>query len=202
MTSAPIPIDYRMRKRLWINASLWLASNERPTIASSIQNLGYAERVPLELEEEIVNLSYDPSVKRRRDWRLMECSAHSELWILGLYEVLRTIKQTGTPRFDPLGPLFHKLELLRMPIAKHEMADARQEGKRVKGQGTPIVHYPTHFWNVETGHSGWNVFDRATGGSLFLFRTPLADEFLTLAAIEPETPPPFPIGGPLGIDED
>ena len=72
-----------------------------------------------------------------------------------------------------------------MPIAKHEMADAEAEGKRIKGQ-VPVVHYPTHFWNPETGHSGWNVFDRATGDSLFLFRTPLADEFLALAAIEPE----------------
>ena len=198
MTTAAIPIDYRTRKRLWINASLWLA-RERPTVASSIQNLGYAERILLELEAEIANLASDQSMKRRRDWRLMECSAHSELWILGLYEVLRTLKQTGTPQFDPLGPLFHKLELLRMPIAKHEMPDARHEGKRVKGQGT-VVHYPTHFWNPETGHSGWKVFDRATGDSLLLFRTPLADEFLALAAIEPEFPPPFPIGGPLGID--
>jgi hypothetical protein len=171
LTTAAIPIDSRMRKRLWINASLWLASNERPTIASSIQNLGYAERVLLELEAEI-NLASDPSMKTRRNSRLMECSAHSELWILELYEVLRTLKQTGMPRLDPLGPLFHKLELLRMPIAKHEMADPRQEGKRVKGQGTPSPI------------------------------TPLADEFLALAAIEPETPPPFPIGGPLGIDED
>ena len=200
MTTAAISIDYRKRKRLWINASLRLGSNERPTVASSIQNLGYAERILLELEAEIANLASDHSMKRRRDWLLMECSAHSELWILGLYEVLRTLKETGTPRFDPLRSLFHKLELLRMPIAKHEMADARHEGKRVKGRGT-VIHYPTHFWNQETGHSGWNVFDRATEESLFLFRTPLADEFLALAAIEPEFPPPFPIGGPLGIDE-
>jgi hypothetical protein len=200
MIAAAIPIGYRKRKRLWINASLWLASNERPTVASSIQNLGYAERILLELEAEIANLASDHSMKRRRDCALSECSAHSELWILGLYEVLRTLKQTETPRFEPLRPLFHKLELLRMPIAKHEVADARREGKRVKGQGA-VVHYPTHFWNTETGHSGWNVFDQNTGGSLFLFRTPLADEFLAAAAKEPEFPPPFPIGGPLGIDE-
>jgi hypothetical protein len=159
MTTAAIPIDYQKRKRLWINASLWLASNERPTIASSIQNLGYAERILLGLEAEIANLASDQSIKRRRDRGLMECSAHSELWILGLYEVLRTLKETETPRFDPLRPLFHKLELLRMPIAKHE-------AKRVKGQGT-VVHYPTHFWNSETGHSGWNVFDPATGAACF-----------------------------------
>jgi hypothetical protein len=38
---------------------------------------------------------------------------------------------------------------------------------------------------METGQPGWNVFDPATAESLFLFRTPLADEFLALAAVEP-----------------
>ena len=80
-----------------------------------------------------------------------------------------------------------------MPLAKHEL--------NVKGQGT-VVHYPTHFWNTETGRCGWEVFDQATEESLLLCRTSLADEFLALAAVEPEFPPPFPIGGPLGIDED
>lgn len=193
-TAVAIPSDYRRRKHLWINASLWLFSNERPTVASSIQHLGYAERILLELEAEIARLASDQLMKNRRDRLLMECSAHSELWIFGLYEVLRTIKETGTPRFDPLRPLFQKLEWLRMPIAKHEL-------KRVKGKDT-VVHYPTHFWNLETGHSGWTVFDPNTGKSSLLFRTPLADEFLALAAIEPKSPPPLPIGGPLGIDED
>jgi hypothetical protein len=139
--SVTIPSDYRERKRLWINASLWLFSNERPTVTSSIQNLGCAERILL-----------------------------------------------------TLGPLFEKLEWLRIPVAKHEL-------KRVKRKDT-VVHYPTHFWNAETGHAGWTIFNPATGASSLLFRTPLADEFLALAAKEPELPLPFAIGGPLGIDED
>jgi hypothetical protein len=189
-----IPSDYRRRKRLWINASLWLSSSKRPTVATSIQNLGYAERFLLELEAGMASMASDQSMKKRRDWLLMECSAHSELWMLGLYEVLRTIRQTRTPRFEPLCPLFQKLERLRMPIAKHEL-------KRAKGKDA-IVHYPTHLWNPSSGRSGWAVFDPNTGKSEVLFRTACAYEFLAIAAIEPEVPPPFAIGGPLGINED
>lgn len=169
-------------------------NDERPTVVSSVQNLGYAERILLELETKIAQLAQDQSMKNRCDRLLMECSAHSELWILGLYEVLRTIRETDIPRFGPLQPLFQKLEWLRMPIAKHEL-------KKVKGKDTS-VYYPTHFWNPETGHSGWSTFDPNTGKSLLLFRTPLADEFLAIASKEPECPPPFPIGGPLGAEDD
>jgi hypothetical protein len=45
---------------------------------------------------------------------------------------------------------------------------------------TTVVHYPTHFWNPETGHVGWTVFHPDTGANSLLFRTPLADEFLAL----------------------
>lgn len=115
MTTAAIPIDYRKRKRLWINASLCLVSNERPTVASSIQNLGYAERILLELEAEIANLASDQSMKRRRDCRLMECSAHSELWILGLYEVLRTLRETRRPDLILFAPCSISLSYCECP---------------------------------------------------------------------------------------
>jgi hypothetical protein len=39
---------------------------------------------------------------------------------------------------------------------------------------TTVVHYPTHFWNPETGHVGWTVFHPDTGANSLLFRTPLA----------------------------
>ena len=95
MTAPTGPIDYRSRKHLWIDASLWLSCSERPTVAFSIQNLGFAERVLLELEADLARLASDPSMKRNRDRVLMECSAHSELWGLGLYEALRTIREAA-----------------------------------------------------------------------------------------------------------
>ena len=71
-----VPIDYHRRKRLWINSSLWLGVNELFFAALSIQNLGYAERVLLEMEE-FLRGPENQSASKERDFMQMECSAHS-----------------------------------------------------------------------------------------------------------------------------
>jgi hypothetical protein len=115
------------------------------------------------------------------------------LWVFGLYEVLRIVREAGAPQFAPLTPLFEKLEALRMPLAKHE-------AKKLKGSAPS--HYPTSCWDIENGHVGWSVYDPRLGAMRILARTPLANEFLAIAAVEPDSLPPFPIGGPLGEFED
>ena len=119
--------------------------------------------------------------------------AHSALWVLGLYEAVRIVKESESPKFEGLKPLFSKLEIVRMPLAKNE-------AKRVKGtQATS--HYPTGTWSPETGKVGWIVGDPRSGESCVLSRTDLANEFLSVAAVEPESPFPFPIGGPIGEND-
>lgn len=190
----PIPPDYGSRKRLWVNSSVWLNTAERPYASLSVQTLGYAERILLEMEERLAVTAGIPALKKRRDHTLMECSAHSVLWIFGLYEVLRTIKEAGVPQFSSLAVLFRKLEILRMPLAKHEV-------KKIKGQSSPS-HYPTGCQDVVTGQVGWIIYDPHIGESKIMSRTSLADEFLSIAAVEPDFPYLFPIGGPLGEDDD
>jgi hypothetical protein len=188
-----VPIEYKKRKRLWINSSLWLGVNELFFVALSIQNLGYAERALLEMEERLRTSFNAQAPRKERDFLHMECAAHSSLWVLGLYEVLRVLKQSETPKFEPLRDLFSKLEILRMPLAKHEV-------KHIKGNAH-VQHYPTGAWEVETGRAGWSFHDPHSNKFRVLTRTGLADEFLSIAAVEPEFPPLFPIGGPLGIDD-
>jgi hypothetical protein len=53
---------------------------------------------------------------------------------------------------------------------------------------------------IETGQVGWIIHDPDVGGNVILSRTSFADEFLSIAAVEPQFPHPFPIGGPLGED--
>jgi hypothetical protein len=125
------------------------------------------------------------AIDRNKLWRLP--------WVFGLYEVLRVIKESETPKFQPLRDLFLKLEVLRMPLAKHEV-------KHVKGD-PHLSHYPTGAWEMETGRAGWIFHDPHSKKTRILTRTGLADEFLSIAAIEPEFPPPVPIGGPLGADD-
>jgi hypothetical protein len=193
ISHSSVPIEYQKRKRLWINSSLWLGVNELFYAALSIQNLGYAERALLEMEARLRTPAHDHAPRKERDFMRMECSAHSSLWVFGLYEVLRVIKQSGTPKCDPLQEPFSKLEILRMPLAKHEV-------KHVKGNAQ-LSHYPTGAWEIETGRTGWIFHDPHSNKSRILTRTGLANEFLSIAAIEPKFPPSFPIGGPLGIDD-
>jgi hypothetical protein len=149
--------------------------------------------MPLDMEAKLAVLAKDSHAKKERDLVLSECSAHSVLWVFGLYEVLRTIREAETPQIAPLTPLFQKLEALRMPLAKHE-------AKNFKGSAPS--HYQTSCWDIENGHVGWSVYDPRLGETQILCRTPLANEFLAIAAVEPEYLPPFPIGGPPGEFED
>jgi hypothetical protein len=185
-----IPLAFSQRKRLWVYSSLWLTHVDCPYASLSVQTLGYAERLLLEMEGKLAALATDTKAKKERDLLLSECSAHSVLWVFGLYEILRTVRESGASQFAGLGPLFKKLEILRMPLAKHE-------AKNVKGS-TPPPHYPTGCWEVDTGQVGWQVFNPRIGAMEVLSRTPLANEFLSVAAVPPEHMPPFPIGGPLG----
>lgn len=125
---------------------------------------------------------------KSRDLLLSECSAHSVLWVFGLYEVLRTIRASRAPQFSPLLSVFQKLEALRMPLAKHEAKSHH---------GAAPSHYPTSCWDVDSGQVGWSFYDPRLGDMRTLTRTSLADEFLRIAAVKPEHLPPFPIGGPL-----
>jgi hypothetical protein len=142
-----------------------------------VQTLGYAERLLLDMEARLAALARDVKGKKERDRLLSECSAHSVLWVFGLYEILRTVRESGAPQFAVLEPVFRKLEVLRMPLAKHE-------AKNTKGT-TPPPHYPTGCWDVDTGQVGWQVFNPRTGSMEVLSRTPLANEFLLVAAGRP-----------------
>jgi hypothetical protein len=165
-----IPPEFSRRKRLWIYSSLWLTHVGCPYASLSVQTLGYAERLLLEMEAKLAALAHDLGGKKERDLLLAECSAHSVLWVFGLYEILRTVRESGAPQFAVLEPVFRKLEVLRMPLAKHET-------KNVKGS-TPPPHYPTGCWDVDTGQVGWQVFNPRSGSMDVLSRTPLANEFL------------------------
>jgi hypothetical protein len=146
------------------------------------------------MEIRLASSARDQTPRKDRDQLLSECSAHSVLWIFGLYEVLRVVKEAKTSRFEGLRELFGKLENLRMPLAKHEV-------KRIKGKGVPSAHSPTGAWDPNNGRVGWIVIDPVSNASYALTRTDLANEFLSVAAVEPEFPPALPLGGTLGMDD-
>jgi hypothetical protein len=100
-----IPPEFSRRKRLWIYSSLWLTHVDCPYASLSVQTLGYAERLLLEMEAKLAALAHDVGGKKERDLLLAECSAHSVLWVFGLYEILRTVRESGAPQFAVLEPV-------------------------------------------------------------------------------------------------
>lgn len=160
----------------------------------AVQGLGYAERMLLDMEQKLAEMTASNERSNVRDRLLLECSSHSVLWIFGLYEVVRVIREAETHHIETLRGLFSRLEVLRMPLAKHEV-------KRAARKESPSPHYPTSAWDPRTGRVGWITVDQLGRASRVITRHEFANDFLSLTAFEPTSPPPFPIGGPLGQDD-
>ncbi len=100
--SGSVPLAFSQRKRLWVYSSLWLNHVDCPYASLSVQTLGYAERLLLEMEAKLAALVSDTKAKKQRDLLLSECSAHSVLWVFGLYEILRTVRESSAAQFAGL----------------------------------------------------------------------------------------------------
>ncbi len=184
-----VPDRYIDRKELWIRSGLWANYQEAPYLMLSILNLYYAERVILEMEERLALIADEPRARAEKETLLMECSAHASLWTLGLYEIVRIVKDTNATNFSVIKALFHDLEILRMPLAKHELKNAPKCRR--------VIFYPTGRWLPDSGRVGWNVYDPSTEKVKFITRTGLANEFLAVTATDPISESAVPIGGPL-----
>jgi hypothetical protein len=161
-----IPAPFRERCEAWISSARNLVSGSDPFRYMAVENLMFGERPILEMEKMLVRQE-GAAPASNEPWLLMECSASSILWLFGLYEVTRGMKAAAHPRFPALVELHRKLEVVRMPLAKHEVR--RKEG---------TSHYPTSIWCPETGRVGWQVYDPGAGSNVQYDRTQLANEFL------------------------
>jgi len=165
-----IPPEFRPRAEAWIAASHNLMSASDSLISLAIENLMFAERPILQMEQELAQGARGEP-HDREPLLLTECSTLSILWVFGLYEITRILSHRKHSLWSGLAGIHKKLEVLRMPLAKHEVR--RQRG---------LVHYPTSLWAPETGRVGWLVYNPDVAASESYFRTELADEFLTAAA--------------------
>lgn len=172
-----VPRNPADRMSLWVRSSNRFVLPTVPFVTLAIQQLGHAERPLLAMEGDLARAhSESPEPSIERGLALMECSALSIYWTCGLYDMLRTLKQAEPARFKPLESLFHKVEVVRMPLAKHEVKSA--PGYR------DTSHFPTGLWWYEQGWVGWHVFDPSTKQMVALARTALADEFLSTTAFD------------------
>jgi hypothetical protein len=108
----------------WVNFSFRLAQFNK-NISYEAQQLGIIDLLVRQLEDEYQPRIADPSL----DFQLVDRlrSALSVSWIIGIYDVIRMAFQTVDGRKDDkLKSLYAKLELIRVPLSKREIA---QDGK-------------------------------------------------------------------------
>ena len=101
-----VPSDYASRRELWIRSGLWLSFNEGPFVTLGVESLGYAERQLLEWEKRIAAIANDRASRTELESLIMDCAAHSILWVFGLYEIVRVVKDTNPSRFEALEEAF------------------------------------------------------------------------------------------------
>lgn len=176
-----VPRRHAERMPLWVCSSQKFGLPADAFIMLAIQQLGHSERPLLVMESELAHAQYiEPTFSIEHSLKLTECSALSRYWVFGLYEMLRTSKEMTPANFGPVQSLFQKVEIARMPLAKHEVKGAPGYRK--------VPHFPTGLWFPETGQVGWHAFDPYKQAMMVVTRTALADEFLALTGFQ-EAPP-------------
>jgi hypothetical protein len=107
----------------------------------------------------------------------MELNTISYLWILGVYEIVRTLTQKADPirsttalfekELETLKKMRNRLELVRMPLAKFDIADKADKTKF----DLPFA-YPA--WHNEKGVS-WKI-----GANEFIAQNDISDDFMAI----------------------
>ncbi|MBB4196759.1 hypothetical protein CCR94_11205 [Rhodoblastus sphagnicola] len=195
---------YRAENEAWVKLSYSLSGQFNLVNAvTSIQSEGDLDILLRCLEDEF---------KTNNGASGMEFSVHyqllfSETWIVGCYEILRAFQQrdrdavnshrptSGISELDSFKSIFTDFELLRMPIAKFEIAkDKRLEQplpmRRVgDDEANPIEFYdpkdPSRFHLMPKGVSRrgsaqWLALDVQNSRQYWVERRDLADRLLSL----------------------
>lgn len=192
----------------WIKVSYWVGAHLRNSLlVNSAQNLGHLDLLLRAIEAEpksMISATVTP----------MDLVFHyqvmlSEFWIGSAYEILRTIKGgfSGNSEFESL---YRNLELIRVPLDKHQLRGDwgspplnMTKMPPIDGAENEYIYDPKdskrgHIMPKGLSESGsvtWCVTDIKLQKSFWLDRRILADNFLDLWQSEPGS-----VNNPAGSD--
>ncbi len=191
MNQDAILLDFLLkRSKAWTDAS-YATYGADPYNVTDVQQLGRAERRLLAWEEQCKRTfeqRSQPDYKSRsileeqyEDDLLNDLMSFSKLWVFGLYEIMRTIKeellvknglklsQNFPAPFHHFDEFFYRLEVVRMPLAKHQL-------RRMSG-----AHRAGLLFDTEYGSTVWEVYSHKDQSLIRVNRREVGDEFLRLA---------------------
>jgi hypothetical protein len=198
---------YRAENEAWVQLSHRLAGRfNLVTAASSVQREGDLDILLRCLEDEFNTYKDASGVDLSFHYQMM----FSEAWIVGCYEILRAFQQrdreaagagkstSGVSELDEFKSTFTDFELLRMPIAKFEIAKDNKlqqplPMRRVGDDETkPIEFYdpkdPSRFHIMPSEMSArgsvmWLALDVRNSRQHWVERRDLADRLLSLVRL-------------------
>ena len=164
---------YQIMDRLnkWITYSHKLAKIE-PFMVPVVQGLGRLDVKIINYEDRFIKVLIEkPTIED--SLQLTDCFTYSYLWVLGTYEIIRTMDQRCGENANLLDRnlnnsiknLKYKFERIRIPLAKMEPA------KRHKDTDSRIAYPALH---PDLGIS-WRISEKE-----YIARRELSDDFLSL----------------------
>jgi len=198
---------YRAEHSAWVDLSFRLSGRFKLFIAlGSIQREGDLDLLLRCLEDEFNPNKNAAEIDLSFHYQMM----FSETWIVGCYEILRAIQQrdreaaaagkvtSGVSELDVFQSIFTDFELVRMPIAKFEIAKDNKLGqplpmRRVGDGATNSIEFydpkdPDRFHIMPSGMSArgsavWLALDGRNSRQHWVERRDLADRLLSLAKL-------------------
>jgi hypothetical protein len=199
---------YDIEHASWTNLSARLAGRfSLPIAMMSLQRQGDLDLLLRCMEDEFqANRDAEIADKLGFDYTFHYQVMLSESWVVGCYEILRAFRQRddegklgadGVSALETFKSILSDFELLRMPIAKYEIAkDTRMKGplamraiplnKDATDEHIYDKKDPTRSHIMPTGMSGrgsmmWLVLDHTVPREYWVERRHLADRLLALA---------------------
>lgn len=179
--------------RRWIRVSAELGSRlKRSSLMMAIQRIGQIDILlhALERERKAQAVEVEADVMSFHFQHMM-----SEVWVLLAYEAARTIRErTIGPQGEAYGDVYRRIEVVRMIIAKHEIATERLlkepltlESYPARADDRPTTYDPAdalraHIAPIglsERGSVGWWAIDLKAGGTRWVERQQLSDDLLS-----------------------
>ncbi len=200
---------YNVKQASWTNLSARLAGRfSLPIAMISLQRLGDLDLLLRCMEDEFqANQSAEAADNLGLDHTFHYQLMLSESWVVACYEILRAFRQRddeaylgvdGVSAMAAFKSIFVDVELLRMPLAKYEIAKDKRMKEPLTMRAIPPNNDatdehiydkkdPTRSHIMPTGMSGrgsmkWLVLDHSVPREYWVERQDLADRLLALAS--------------------
>jgi hypothetical protein len=160
----------------------------------SAQRAGDLDLIVRSLEEDTATQKKDPDESDLIETNIK--MMYSEIWVGAIYDIVRLMKDRDSSPEPNLVTLYRQLNLVRVPLVKHEIAKERKLKVPLLLKKLPSTDSSSDYYNYsktdlqrahimqvgisERGSVVWRTLDVETNEEFWIERRALSDSFLSL----------------------